>query len=251
MRLFALALVLVGAVAHAKTPPASGGSSTSPGTLVLGSQTPGAEVYVDGEKVGMVPLPGPLSFSPGEHTIKIVKPGFAPLIDVFTIGRKRETRFEGELVPVAGVLNITANIEKANVFIDGKFVGEAPITTEMPVGPRAVQVSKGGYKDFFQNVSSVAGQDVNLDVKLEELPMGLNPYKPPPPPPPKWYEKWWVWTAAAGGVVAVVIAVAVPLALTTGTSDPCAGSNNIGCYTVTVPALRSITFSTRGIGWRR
>ncbi len=249
MRVLAVALVLASAVAQAKTP--SPAASSAPGTLVLGAQTPGAEVYVDGEKVGMVPLPGPLSFPPGEHTIKIVKPGFAPLIDVFTIGRKKETRFEAELVPVAGVLNITANIEKANVFIDGKFVGEAPITTEMPVGPRAVQVSKGGYKDFFQNVSSVAGQDVNLDVKLEELPMGLNPYKPPPPPPPKWYEKWWVWTAAAGGVVAVVIAVAVPLALTSGTTDPCAGSNNIGCYTVTVPALRFSTTSTHGLSWRR
>ena len=62
------------------------------------------------------------------------------------------------------------------------------------VGARAVQVSKGGYKDFFQNIAAVAGQEVNLDVLLEELPVGVNPYKPPPPPPPKWYEKWWVWT---------------------------------------------------------
>jgi len=234
MRLFAIALLLMSAPAFAKTPlvPAA-----APGTLVLGSATPGAEVYVDGEKVGMVPLPGPLPFSPGEHTIKIVKPGFAPLIDVFNIGRKKETRFEAELVPVAGVLNIAANVEKAHVFIDGKFVGEAPLTTELQVGPRAVQVSKGGFKDFFQNISSVAGQEVSLDVKLEELPMGLNPYKPPPPPPPKWYEKWWVWTAAAGGVVAVVVAVTVPLVLTSQKTDPCAGGNTIGCFTLTAPAL--------------
>ena len=58
----------------------------------------------------------------------------------------------------------------------------------MGVGARAVQVSKGGYKDFFQNISAVAGQEVNLDVLLEELPVGVNPYKPPPPPPPKWFE---------------------------------------------------------------
>jgi PEGA domain len=235
MRALAISFLLVSAAAYAKTPLAAAGGPG--GTLVLGAQTPGAEVYVDGEKVGMVPLPGPLPFSPGEHTIKIVKPGFAPLIDVFTIGKRRETKFEAELVPVAGVLNITANIEKANVFIDGKFVGEAPLTTEMPVGARAVQMSKGGYKDFFQNVSAVAGQEINLDVKLEELPMGLNPYKPPPPPPPKWFEKWWVWTAAAGGVVAVVVAVTVPLVLTSQKSDPCSGSNTIGCFTLTAPAL--------------
>jgi hypothetical protein len=80
----------------------------------------------------------------------------------------------------------------------------------MAVGARAIQVSKGGYIDFFQNLSAVAGQEVNLDVQLEELPEGVNPYKPAAPPPPKWYEKWWVWTVGAVGVAAVVTAVVVP-----------------------------------------
>src|SRR5207253_1607077 len=128
-------------------------------------------------------LPGPLPLSLGEHTIKVVKPGFAPLIDVLVIQKKKPTKLEVELVPISGVLKVGANVEKAKVFVDGKFVGEVPLTVEIPVGAQAVQVSRGGYKDFFQNVSSVAGQEIALDVKLEELPEGLNPYKPPPPPP--------------------------------------------------------------------
>jgi len=188
--------------------PAAAGKA---GALEVVSSTAGADVSIDGEKVGTVPLAGPLTtLAPGEHTIKVEKPGFAPYIDVFKIDRKKPTRVEVELVPVAGVISLKSNVEGARVYIDGKFVGEAPIITEVPVGPRAVQVSKGGYKDFFQNVSAVAGQDVNLDVMLEELPMGVNPYKPPPPPPPKWYEKWWVWTVGAIGVGVVVTAVVVP-----------------------------------------
>jgi hypothetical protein len=183
-----------------------------PGTLEVGSTTAGAEVFVDGNKVGTIPLQAPLStLSPGEHTIKVEKPGFAPYIDVFKIDRKRPTRLDVELVAVAGVLRVKASVEAARVYVDGKFVGEAPLVAEVQVGARAVQVSKGGFKDFFQNVSAVAGQDVNLDVHLEELAVGVNPYKPLPPPPPKWYEKWWVWTVGAVGVGVVVTAVVVPV----------------------------------------
>jgi hypothetical protein len=200
------------------------------GVLEVSSTTTGAEVSIDGESVGTIPLAGPITtLTPGEHTIKVEKPGFAPYIDVFKIDRKKPARVDVELVPVAGVLKLKSSVEGARVYVDGKFVGEAPITTEMQVGPRAVQVSKGGYKDFFQNVSSVAGQEVNLDVLLEELPVGVNPYKPPPPPPPKWYEKWWVWTVGAVGVGVVVTAVVVPAYYATRDpiGDHCGGAQ--GC----------------------
>ena len=125
-------------------------------------------------------------------------------------------------------MKLRTNVEAARVYVDGKFVGEAPITAEIAVGARAVQVSKGGFKDFFQNMSAVAGQEVNLDVLLEELPVGVNPYKPPPPPPPKWYEKWWVWTVGAVGVGVVVTAVVVPAYFATRDpiGDHCGGN---GC----------------------
>jgi hypothetical protein len=156
---------------------------------------------------------GPTPFATGEHTIKVIKLGFAPLIDVFKISKKKETALEVELVPISGVLKVTANVEQAHVFVDGKFVGEAPLTVEVGVGPKAIQVSRGGFKDYFQNIESVAGQDLSMEVTLEELPAELNPYKPPPPPPPKWFEKWWVWTAGAAGVAVVVTAIVVPVVL--------------------------------------
>ncbi len=218
-----LAFVVAAAVSLLAAAPASAQRSQpaggKAGALEVSSTTAGAEVSIDGERVGTIPLPAPLTtLTPGEHTIKVEKPGFAPYIDVFKIDRKKPTRVEVELVAVAGVLRLKANVEAARVYVDGKFVGEAPITSEIAVGARAVQVSKGGFKDFFQNISAVAGQEVNLDVLLEELPVGVNPYKPPPPPPPKWYEHWWVWTVGAVGVGAVVTAIVVPVYF--ATRDP-------------------------------
>ncbi|MCU1279234.1 MAG: S-layer-like array protein, partial [bacterium] len=204
----AVSLLAAGAASAQRALPAAGKA----GALEISSTTAGAEVSIDGERVGTIPLAAPLTtLTPGEHTIKVEKPGFAPYIDVFKIDRRKPTRVEVELVAVAGVVRIKTNVEAARVYVDGKFVGEAPLVSEIGVGARAVQVSKGGYKDFFQNISAVAGQEVNLDVLLEELPVGVNPYKPPPPPPPKWYEHWWVWTVGAVGVGAVVTAIVVPV----------------------------------------
>jgi hypothetical protein len=186
-------------------------AASRPGTVEIESATPGAEVDIDGEKQGTTPLSGAIALPPGEHTIKVIKPGFTPYIDVFKIDRRKTVKLSIELIPVAGVLKLSVNVANARVYVDGKFVGEAPLTTEVVVGAREVKVQKGGYKDFSQNISAVAGQEVNLDVMMEELPMGLNPYKPPPPPPPKLYEKWWVWTVAAVGVGVVVTAVVVPV----------------------------------------
>jgi hypothetical protein len=210
------------------------------GALEVASTTTGADVSIDGERVGSIPLSGPLTtLTPGEHTIKVEKPGYAPYIDVFKIDRKKPTRVEVELVAVAGVLKLKTNVESARVYVDGKFVGEAPITTEMGVGARAVQVSKGGFKDFFQNISAVAGQEVNLDVLLEELPVGVNPYKPPPPPPPKWFEKWWVWTVGAVAVGVVVTAVVVPSYFATRDpiGDHCGGGCQGGVISITLQPL--------------
>ncbi len=219
---------------------AAAGSSGHGGAVDVVSTTEGAEVDIDGNRVGTIPLSGPITtLAPGEHTIKVVKPGFAPYIDVFKLDRRKPTRLEVELVPVAGVLKLKANVEAARVYVDGKFVGEAPLTTEVAVGARSIKVEKGGYRDFLQEIPSVAGQEVNLSVQLEELPMGLNPYKPPPPPPPKWYEKWWVWTVGAVGVAAVVTGVVVPVYY--ATRDPLGDfCKNNGCQggTTFVPLMQ-------------
>jgi hypothetical protein len=183
------------------------------GQLVVNAQTLGAEVFVDGVSAGLTPLSTPLTLTAEEHTLKVQKLGYAPLIDVIKIQRHKQTKIDVDLPPVSGILRVRSTIKEARVFVDGKFAGEAPLETEMPVGARAIQVSKAGFKDFFKNVDAVAGQEIAIEVVLEELPADINPYKPKPPPPPKWYEKWWVWTVGVVGVGAVVTAVVVPVVL--------------------------------------
>ena len=102
------------------------------------------------------------------------------------------------------VRHLATAVPGARVLVDGRYLGDTPIEVEIEAGPRAVQVSRPGYKDFFENVMAVAGEDIKLDATLEELPPEVNPYREQPAPPPKWYQKKWVWGVIAGvGLVAI------------------------------------------------
>jgi hypothetical protein len=189
------------------------------GTLELNSMTEGASVAIDGEDVGVIPLAA-RELPPGRHTIKIVKPGYTEYLDVFTIKPGQVTKLDIDLLPFASVVAITANVEGARVFIDGKFEGLAPLEKEALIGHRTIRVSKAGYYDFITTLSSVAGKRFKVAATLKPLPVGSTPYRPRPPAPARWYERWYVWVGAAGGLVAVTLAVVLPV--TQRNSDPVA-----------------------------
>ena len=188
------------------------------GKLEISSMTQGAQVRVDGKEVGTLPLKRPLRLRAGKHTIKVTKRGYTEYLDVFSIKARDTTVLDVDLLPFAGIFVITCNEPESRVFVDGKFVGNAPVETEVLIGQRKVKVRKPGFYDFFQAVDSVAGKTLNVEVTLKAMPVGTTPYRPPPPPPPRWYEKWYVWVGAAGGVAAVTAAIVIPVILTSG--DP-------------------------------
>lgn len=195
----------------AKAPvPAAAAESKGLNSLTLACSPPGADVFVDAQNIGKAPIELPVPVSNGGHTLKVSKLGYAPYIDAFTAKPGKQVKLEIELAPVAGVLHVTANIKGARVLVDGKYVGEAPTDVEMDVGARAIQVEKGCYTEFFQNVLAVAGKDENLDVKLAELPQNeTNPCYVKPLPPPKWYQKKWVWGVVAAAAVLIAGGIVV------------------------------------------
>lgn len=188
------------------------------GTLQIASQTTGAEISIDGKLVGTLPLPKPLRLKPGKHTLKLTKKGYTQYLDVFRIRRGRRTTLSIDLLPMAGVLWVSSNVEGSLVYVDGQFAGTAPVETEVLVGERAVRVSKPGYHDFIGQLKARGGSRHEIRASLRPLPVGTSPYRPAPPPPDQWYEKWYVWAGAAAGVAAVAVGIIVPVLLTRG--DP-------------------------------
>ncbi len=186
------------------------------GFLVIHSTTDGATVMVDGKEMGLLPLLEPLKLPTGKHTLKVTKRGFTEFLDVFKIRRRKTTSLEIDLLPFAGFLEITANKKESRVFLDGDFIGIAPMEKEILIGEHSLRITKAGFYDFISKVRCVAGKSQTLHADLKPLPIGTTPYRPKPPPPRRWYEKWYIWAGAAGGVAAITLAIVLPVTLTSG-----------------------------------
>jgi len=225
--LLALLAVLNGAAAQADTSAVPAGAASG---LSLRCTPHEAEVFVDGESIGRTPLPRVFPLTAGEHTIRVSRPGFTPFVDVFKAKEGQVAKLDVELVPITGVLRLTAEGDAVRVFIDQRYAGDAPVEAELSVGSHKVRVERAGYAPETFAVNAVAGQLIDKAIKLSALPDEQNPYLRKPPAPPKWYQKWWVWTIAAVGAAGVATAIIVPLALSR--RDVCDGldvcAQNIG-----------------------
>ena len=227
MALLTALLLLAGAGPRAlAAPPAAGAAKPSGSSAVLiRCATEAAEVFIDGDVVGKTPLNEPLPLSVGEHTVRVARLGFAPFIDVFKVKAGQTAKLDVELVPVAGVLAITtpANMPDPaglppgtpapapRVFVDDKYVGQAPLEHEISPGNHTIRIERPGFVPESFQVTAVAGKSMQREPALVALPPDQNPYLTKPKT--KWYQKWWVWTIGAVGVAAIATAVIVPVVL--------------------------------------
>jgi hypothetical protein len=66
----------------------------------------------------------------------------------------------------AGTVIVASAPTGADIYVDGKFVGDAPATLTLAPGKHAVRVSLNGYKDWTRDLSVLASSKVNLDAEL-------------------------------------------------------------------------------------
>lgn len=182
-----------------------GARRAADGTLVIRSLTVGAAIYVDGRPAGTLPMPLPLALSPGQHTVRVAKAGHADYIDTFTIRPGRETLLEIDLLAMSGALAVSARPPGAGVYIDGRYVGDAPWRGDVEAGARIVEVRAPGHAPWRQVLDLPLGEEQVIDVQLA-------PAAAAAPPDDPWYAEPLVWigvgAAVTAGVVAVVLVTA-------------------------------------------
>lgn len=189
------------------------------GFLEIVSSTTGAEVFIDGERIGEVPIEAPVPLPPGEHSVKVSKRGFTQHLEVVAIKMRKTTVLEADLLALSGVLRVESDVDGARVFIDDDYVGDTPIDREVEPGSRVLKLELLGYHDYERTVEVVAGEETEVEVELERLPPEEDPTIVEPAGPRPLHEQWWFWTAI--GVVVVGVAVAVPLAVLGSNGDYC------------------------------
>jgi hypothetical protein len=74
-------------------------------------------------------------------------------------------------VPVTATLHISSDVPEAQVFVDRKFIGTAPVTaTDIAPGARTINVSAPGYEGISETFEIVAGpRDILMALKVIRL----------------------------------------------------------------------------------
>jgi hypothetical protein len=141
--------------------------------LVVTAALPGAEVLVNGKRVGATPLPASVAVAPGKVKVEVQRAGYVTSAQTISLdeGARGELKFTLEEDPAApsslkGHLIVAASEPGAELSVDGgpRRVISGPVA--LPIGPHHVRVEKVGFEPVDRNVEVVNGQDASLQVPL-------------------------------------------------------------------------------------
>jgi len=192
--------------AFAAPPVAKKPALQAPGELFISSTTEGAQLVIDGKPIGTLPLEDSIILLAGEHLVKITHRGFKSYMGTITIVAGESIELEMDLLPWAGIVRITANVEGGTVKVDGDVQGVTPFDGDVTSGERVITVSHPGFDDEVRKIKLSAAQTYDLNFTL----VSSNKGPVAGSSDSEFYETWWFWTligvAGAGAATAAVVA---------------------------------------------
>jgi hypothetical protein len=145
------------------TPPVPAGT----GAVEIKGAVDGATVFVDGERLGAGPRR--LELEAGSHEVRVAKEGFEAFVREVHVIPGRTLELEVDLEAVGPRLSVTADVAGAQVFLDRRFVGEAPLVIRDVVpGPHRLNVSAEGYEGYAEEIQVAAGAN-EIAVRFKEV----------------------------------------------------------------------------------
>jgi hypothetical protein len=152
-----------------------------PSDTLITSAPPGAEITVDGNRVGTTPevvflwFPHEimLSWSARQPEAKIqAKP---PAVEQQQQQQQQQQQTVvmpggtgGEKEAGQGTVIVSATPENCEVCVDGIFVGNAPTNLKLSEGIHVIEVKKEGYETFKRELRVLKGSDVVLRAELQK-----------------------------------------------------------------------------------
>lgn len=136
----------------------------SGGSLRVLSNPTGAVIFVDGDQQGSAPITVE-DLEPGTHIVEARVDGRSIASERVTIeaGRRETVMLEISRGLEPGSLRVSSSVSGAEVLVDGRSVGNAPISVpDVEPGNHTVTVRAAGHDDWEQNVNVNAGQQTVL-----------------------------------------------------------------------------------------
>lgn len=145
----------------------------------------GADVLVDGVKLGTTPLPAPLRLDMGKRLLRVEKAGYLPHEEEVDLPGGKSASLSVKLAPEVheGMLRVVSD-PAAVISIDGHVVGTATWSGTLPSGAHSVHVSATGKLPHQTEV-------VIKDHDTSSLVVNLVSEAPPPMAHPS-NTVWWI-----------------------------------------------------------
>ncbi len=166
--------------------------------LTVRSNVAGARVLLRDKTVGVTPLEKPLKTSSGRGVVEVTAEGFTPFRVEIDLRGGQANVVNAQLLSRAatGVLVVQSQVVGAEVLIDGKAMGRAPVEATLSAGTHPLLVRKDGYEPTSTSAVVGAGERRTVTIPLEVKSPLVG--------------KWWFW-AGVGVVVAAGVLTTVAL----------------------------------------
>ena len=136
------------------------------GAMVTISAGEGAEIWVNNELKGQSPWRGLLLS--GTYIFEARRAGHRTtrLSQTITSATAEQSYTLDAPTPIVGILNATSVPADADVYVDGKLVGQTPLFTDMLEGKHKVSIKKNGYQLFEQDATILENKTTNIVAML-------------------------------------------------------------------------------------
>ncbi len=137
--------------------------------VVIDSEPPGAEIWLNGESKGLTPQK--LELDSGQYSLDLRHQDYMPYIKEFFIDASQPFDLPvAKLFTSPSHLVITSTPTKATVSIAGKELGITPFTVRLnPNTEHNIILSKSGFRSIQKTVALKPGEQQNVSARLEAI----------------------------------------------------------------------------------
>jgi tetratricopeptide (TPR) repeat protein len=145
--------------------------------IAIASPLPGAEVFLDDQRVGRTPLPASIAVAPGRRVIALRREGYRAQERVVDLDEGSEAQLEMDLqldpgspLATSGQLTLLLSETGAQLAIDGRAHGIYIGRVQLPAGPHRIRIDRAGFEPDEREVVVQAGDETRVDIALAPTP---------------------------------------------------------------------------------
>jgi outer membrane receptor protein involved in Fe transport len=132
----------------------------------------GADVTLKGdESTETCVVPCMLHVPPGPYEATLRAAGIRDVHEPLLVRAERRAVFAPKLERLSSLLSVTADLRDAEVFIDTKSVGIAPLTRRITAGLHQLRVVRDGYAPFERELRVLGDEPTAITANLQEHPL--------------------------------------------------------------------------------